>query len=126
MALLLFFGGVAALMAALGVYGLLSWAVALRKRELAIRLTLGAHPAGVGALVLSQSAVLMLGGLLGGLAVVALAESALTRVLFNVSPFDVASIASASGLLVTAALVACIPPAVRAMRQDPVEGLKAE
>ena len=59
MAILLFFGALAALLAALGVYGLFSWSVALRTRELAIRLTLGARPSSVGALVLGQSAVLV-------------------------------------------------------------------
>ena len=59
MTILLFFGGLAALLAALGVYGLFSWSVALRTRELAIRLTLGAKPSSVGALVIGQSAVLV-------------------------------------------------------------------
>jgi ABC-type lipoprotein release transport system permease subunit len=59
MTILLFFGGLAALLAALGVYGLFSWSVALRTRELAIRLTLGARPSSVGALVIGQSAVLV-------------------------------------------------------------------
>ena len=52
MTILVFFGALAALLAALGVYGLFSWTVALRRRELAIRLTLGARPAGVGGLIL--------------------------------------------------------------------------
>ena len=126
MVLLLFFGGLAALLAALGVYGLLSWAVTQRTRELAIRLTLGAQPATVGGLVLGQSAVLIAAGLLAGLAMVAAAERALTRVLFEVSPTDPASMAVAAGPLVGAALVACLPPALKAMRVNPVDGLRAE
>ena len=54
------------------------------------------------------------------------AESALTRVLYEVSPSDVVSTIGASGLLLLAALIACVPPALRAMRVDPVEGLRAE
>lgn len=70
MAILLFFGGLAALLAALGVYGLFSWSVALRTRELAIRLTLGAKPSSVGALVIGQSAVLVISGLVIGMVII--------------------------------------------------------
>jgi putative ABC transport system permease protein len=126
MTVLVFFGGLAGLLAALGVYGLFSWSVALRTRELAIRLTLGAKPSAVGALVMRQSAVLVVTGLVAGFAIVRLAESALARVVFGVSPTDAAAIASAGALLLLAALIACVPPALRAMRVDPVEGLRAE
>jgi putative ABC transport system permease protein len=126
MTILLFFGGLAALLAALGVYGLFSWSVALRTRELAIRLTLGARPASVGALVIGQSAVLVVSGLAVGLVIVRLAESVLAKVVFGVTTTDVAAIATASLLLLIAAIVACVPAAVRAMRVDPVEGLRAE
>jgi hypothetical protein len=126
MSILVVFGALAALLAGLGVYGLFSWSVALRTRELAIRLTLGAKPAAVGNLVVRQSVVLVVAGLVIGLAMVRLAEGVLSRVLFEVSPSDLASIAVASLVLLTAALVACIPPALRAMRVDPVVGLRAE
>jgi putative ABC transport system permease protein len=126
MTILLFFGGLAALLAALGVYGLFSWSVALRTRELAIRLTLGARPAAVGALVIRQSAVLVIAGLAIGMVIIRLAESALTRVLFGVTTSDAAALVTAGSFLLVAALVACVPPALRAMRVDPVEGLRAE
>ena len=126
MTILVFFGTLAGLLAALGVYGLFSWSVALRTRELAIRLTLGAKPLTVGGLVVRQSAALVGIGLVVGLVVVRAAESALTRVLYEVSPSDMGSTVGASGLLLAAALIACIPPALRAMRVDPVEGLRAE
>lgn len=126
MMILLFFGSLAALLAALGVYGLFSWSVALRTRELAIRLTLGARPVAVGGLVVRQSAVLVVLGLLVGFAIVRVAESVLQRVLFEVSPSDSGSTAAAGALLLAAAFVACIPPALRAMRVDPVEGLRVE
>jgi putative ABC transport system permease protein len=126
MTILLFFGGLAALLAALGVYGLFSWSVALRTRELAIRLTLGARPSSVGALVIGQSAVLVVVGLAVGLVIVRLAETALTRVVFGVTTTDALALASASALLLVAAIIACVPPALRAMRVDPVEGLRAE
>lgn len=126
MTILLFFGGLAALLAALGVYGLLSWSVALRTRELAIRLTLGAKPSTVGALVLGQSAVLVVAGLAVGLVFVRLAESALTRVVFGVTTTDALALVTASSLLLIAAVVACVPAALRAMRVNPVDGLRAE
>ena len=126
MTILVFFGALAALLAALGVYGLFSWSVALRTRELAIRLTLGAKPAAVGGLVVRQSVVLVASGLVIGLAIIRLAETALAQVLFGVTPSDVLSTVTASGVLLAAALIACIPPALRAMRVDPVMGLRAE
>ena len=126
MTILLFFGGLAALLAALGVYGLFSWSVALRTRELAIRLTLGARPFSVGIRVLRQSVVLIAAGLIVGLGIIRLAETALRRVLFEMSPRDPASLIAACVLLGVVALVACVPPALRALRVDPVDGLRAE
>lgn len=126
MTVLLFFGGLAALLAALGVYGLFSWSVALRTRELAIRLTLGAKPVAVGALVIRQSAVLVMTGLVIGMGIIRLAESALSRVLFGVTASDATALVTAASFLLIAALAACVPPALRAMRVDPVEGLRAE
>src|SRR5262245_11840905 len=67
MTTLTMFGALAAFLAALGVYGLFSWSVALRKRELAIRLTLGAKPSGVAAAVIRHCAVLAIVGLKAGL-----------------------------------------------------------
>jgi putative ABC transport system permease protein len=126
MTILLFFGALAALLAALGVYGLFSWSVALRTRELAIRLTLGAKPSSVGALVIGQSAVLVVSGLAIGLVIVRLAESALSRVVYGVTTTDAVALVTASSLLLIAALIACIPAALRAMRVNPVDGLRAE
>jgi putative ABC transport system permease protein len=126
MTLLVVFGGAAGLLAALGVYGLFSWSVALRTRELAIRLTLGEKPIDVGIRVVRQSLVLIAAGLVVGLTIIRLAEDALRRVLFDMSPRDPASLAAACVLLVAVALVACVPPALRALRVDPVDGLRAE
>jgi ABC-type lipoprotein release transport system permease subunit len=70
--------------------------------------------------------VLVAIGLVVGIVVIRAAETALTRVLYEVSPSDIGSTVGASGLLLVAALIACMPPALRAMRVDPVEGLRAE
>jgi predicted permease len=126
MTVLVFFGGLAAVLAAIGVYGLMAWSLALRTRELAIRITLGAPPARVGWLVVRQSALLMVAGLAVGLLLVRVGQRALATVLFGVSPTDLGSTAAASALLVGAALAACIAPAWQAMRVDPVEGLRVE
>jgi putative ABC transport system permease protein len=126
MMLLVFFGATAAFLAALGIYGLFSWSVAQRTRELAIRLTLGAQPVNVGASVVRQSLALVAIGLAVGFVIVRLSEAALTRVLFELSPHDPGSLAAAGALLLVIALAACVPPAMRAVRVDPVEGLRAE
>ncbi len=126
MALLVFFGALAGLLAALGVYGLFAWMVALRRRELAIRLTLGARPARIGLAVVGQGAWLAAAGLVLGGVLVQLARGALARVLFDVSPADAASTSAAALILLAATLVACVPAAMRAMRVDPIEGLRTE
>jgi predicted permease len=126
MAVLTFFGAIAAFLAALGVYGLFSWSVAMRSRELAIRLALGARPSALGRLVLVQSLVLVAVGLVSGLVVVRSAEGALSRVLFQVTPDDPGTALLASAVLLAAAVAACAPAARRAARVDPVEGLRAE
>jgi ABC-type antimicrobial peptide transport system permease subunit len=120
------FGVLAGFLAALGVYGLFSWSVALRQRELAIRLTLGARPSSVFVTVVRQSVVLAVIGLVGGWALVQAARDALATVLFGVTPDDMTSTITAGILLFLAAVVASLPAALRAMRVDPVEGLRAE
>jgi putative ABC transport system permease protein len=120
------FGALAAFLAALGVYGLFSWSVALHQRELAIRLTLGARPLSVAATVVRHSVALVVIGLIAGLALVQAARGALSTVLFGITPNDLTSIVIAATLLFVAALIASLPPAWRAMCVDPVEGLRAE
>jgi putative ABC transport system permease protein len=120
------FGALAAFLAALGVYGLFSWSVALRRRELAIRLTLGERPRSVGAAVVRRSAVLVVIGLTIGVALVQATRGLLSTVLFGVTPHDTTSVLTGAAVLFVAALVASLPPAWRAMLVDPVEGLRAE
>lgn len=120
------FGALAAFLAALGVYGLFSWSVALRRRDLAIRMTLGARPSSIAAAVVRHSLILALVGLVIGLILVQAARGALTTVLFGVTTTDLPSGAAAAALLFAAALLASLPPAWRAMRVDPVENLRAD
>ena len=91
------FGALAGFLAALGVYGLFSWSVALRRRELAIRLTLGARPAGVGASVLRRSLVLVAIGIVLGLALVQAGRGLLSAVLFGVTAHDATSLVERRG-----------------------------
>ena len=126
MSVLIFFSALAGVLAALGVYGLFSWSVALRRRELAIRLTLGAQPRRIGVAVLRQAAILTVVGLAAGLAIVQLANSTLARVLFDTSPRDAASAATAIAVLFVASIAACALPAWRATRVNPVDGLRNE
>jgi len=126
MATLSAFGVLAAILASLGVYGLFSWSVASQRRELAIRLTLGARPARIGAVVLEQGVLLVTIGLTCGWLIVHAARGPLATLLFRVSPDDPASTMMAAGLLTAPSLAACVPAARRAMRVNPVEGLRSE
>jgi ABC-type antimicrobial peptide transport system permease subunit len=126
MLLLLAFGGLALLLAAVGVYGVMAYAVSQRTRELGIRLALGARPGTVRALVLGEGMLLAgLGiglGLVGALALGRL----LVGLLYGVTPTDPRVLAAVCLLLAGASVVACLVPAVRATRVNPVDALRSE
>jgi putative ABC transport system permease protein len=126
MLLLLAFGGLALALAGVGVYGVLAYTVSQRTRELGIRVALGASAGAVRALVLLQGLGVALVGLALGL-VGALGLSRLLRaVLYDVSPTDPLALAVAAGVLGGVAAIACLIPAVRATRVNPVEALRSE
>jgi putative ABC transport system permease protein len=120
------FAGSALLLAALGIFGVMSYAVAQREREIGIRVALGAHPRDVLRLVLSGAAGLAtLGvglGLLGSLAL----SRILASLLFNLSPTDPLTFACVALALATTALLASALPALRATRVDPLVALRSE
>ena len=124
MAVLSTFAILTGLLAAIGVYGLMAWTVNERRRELAIRLALGAQPASLARLVTSHGLGLAAAGVIIGLTAAQLARGLLQTVLFRTSTTDAASIAGAAGLLIAAAALACFAPARRAARVAPIEGLK--
>jgi len=126
MAVLLAFAALTSLLAAIGVYGLLACIVNDRRRELAIRLALGARPASLARLVTSHGLILAAGGIGAGLAIAQIARGLLTAVLFQTRTTDAAAAAATGGLLFAAAAVACLAPALRAARVAPLEGLKSE
>jgi putative ABC transport system permease protein len=125
-ALLTGFALLAALLALVGVYGLLSFAVSRRVRELGVRMALGAGRARVLRLVLRQSAVLVIFGLAGGVALAVAVSRLLRTLLFGVRPDDPLTIAGMAAAIALAAFVASLPPALRAARIDPVVALREE
>jgi predicted permease len=120
------FGALSLLLAAVGIYGMLSFLVAQRTREIGVRIALGARPAGILALVLGQGArLLALGlglGLAGGLAL----RRLLSAVLFGVSATDPPTLAGAVAVLSAVTILACYLPARRASAIDPLAALRHE
>src|SRR5580704_15217703 len=112
--------------AVLGVVGVTSYLVALRSREIGVRMAVGARPADIMKMVLGQSFVLVAMGIVAGL----LGAFALTRVLegllFGVKPTDPFTFATVAGALAISSLVACLGPARRASKVDPIVALRAE
>ena len=126
MALIALFGVLALVLSAVGVYGVLSLVVAERRREMGIRLALGASPGGLVALVLHQAAVLASLGVAGGVAIALLLSPLLSDQLFAVTAADPATIAAVAGTLLIVALTAALIPAMRVLRVDPVSTLRVE
>jgi putative ABC transport system permease protein len=123
-AVLTTFAVLTGLLAAIGVYGLLAWTVSERRRELAIRLALGAQPGALAILVTRQGLGLAAGGVALGLVGAQLASGVLQSVLFQTRTTDVAAMAGAATVLLVAAAAACLGPARRAARVSPVEGMR--
>jgi putative ABC transport system permease protein len=120
------FAAITAVLAAVGVYGLLACMVNERRRELAIRLALGAQPGTLARLVTAQGLGLALVGVGVGLAGAQVAGGWLEDVLFQTRTTDGVAMTATAGILLGAAMLACLAPARRAARVAPSEGLKAE
>lgn len=120
------FGGLAALLAALGLYGVLSYGVASRRREFGVRLALGAEPGDVMRQVMTGAARLFAIGAVLGLAVGALLNRIMSSVLYDVAALDLPTFGGVLLLLAAVAAVATWLPARRATRVDPVATLRAE
>jgi predicted permease len=126
MALMGVFAGLALVLAALGVYSIMAYAVIGRTRELGIRAALGAERGRIVALVLRQAVGTTLAGAAAGLFVAALATRYLASLLVGVTAHDVPTFVAAAVVLVAVALLACLLPARTATRVQPVEALRAE
>jgi predicted permease len=120
------FGGVALLLASLGVYGVVSYTVAQRTGELGIRLALGANPKEIGRLVLRQGMTPVIQGLGVGLVVALALGRIIDSLLFGVSAHDPLTIGPVIVLLASVAVFACWVPARRTMRIDPIQALRYE
>jgi predicted permease len=126
MVLLSVFAALALLLAATGIYGLLSFVVAQRTQEIGVRRALGAGQAAILRLVLGQGMKLVLGGLAIGLAGFLALRGVLRGLLFDVSSVDPVAVASVLALLLAVALAACYLPARRATVVDPAVALRSE
>ncbi len=122
--LLTLFGLVALTLACIGLYGLMSYSVNQRRREIGVRMALGARRANVLSLVLRQGMSLVAAGLILGFAANLLCGRLLERLLYGVSPADPLSFAAAAGVLLLIAFCACYLPARRASRLDPLAALR--
>jgi predicted permease len=118
------FAGLALVLAALGVYGVVAYGVTQRMHEMGIRIALGARPSAVARLVISQSAVWWGSGLLVGLALAAASTRVLESLVYGVSVRDAPTFAGVALLLGCAALLASAVPAVRASRADPTSAFR--
>jgi predicted permease len=125
-ALLSIFGGLALLLAMIGVYGVMSYSVAQRAQELGIRMALGAQASDVLLLVLRQGIALAAGGTALGVLLALLLGQVVSTLLFGISGRDPLTLAGVSLILTTIALLACYIPARRAARVDPLVALRYE
>jgi putative ABC transport system permease protein len=120
------FAGVSALLALVGVYGVIAYAVRRREREIAVRLAIGAAPSQVTRLFVRQGGVILLYGLAVGLVGVLIGGRVIESQLFGVTPRDPIALAGASAAFACAGLVAIWWPARRAGATDPAAALRAE
>jgi predicted permease len=126
MLLLSAFAAVAALLAAIGVYGVLAYLVSQRTQEIGVRLAIGAAPGDVARLFLREGARLTVIGLAAGFAGAAAAARALSALLFGVTATDPATFGAVAGALALVALAAAYFPARRASRVDPMTALRTD
>jgi putative ABC transport system permease protein len=119
-------GVVVLFLAAIGVYGVTSYSVTRRTREIGVRMALGAGHADVMRLVVRQGIMLTAAGVALGLAAAAAGTPLIRSLLLGVSPFDPVAFAGAALLFGTVSLAASYLPARRAMRVDPMIALRAE
>ena len=122
--LLATFAGLALVLASVGVYGVVSFGVAQRTREIGLRMALGAGAASVQGMVLKQGLRLVAAGLATGLVLALAAARFLESLLFGVSGRDPLTFAVVPLVLAGVALLACLLPARRAMRLDPIAALR--
>lgn len=112
--------------AAVGLFGVLSYSVAQRSREIGVRTALGARTIDVVLLVLKSGAAITAAGLIAGLVSAALLVKSLSAILYGIRPFDPVTFIAVPVMLAIAAALACLAPARRAARVDPLRALRSE
>jgi len=120
------FGGAALLLAAIGLFGLLTRAVNERRREIGVRIAVGAKPGDVVRLVMREGGLLVAGGLLAGVPAALAAGQLIRAQLYGVGPSDPHVFVLVSAVLSSVACGAMVLPAIRASRTDPISTLRAE
>jgi predicted permease len=121
-----FFGILAGLLAAVGLYGVVSYIVARRKNEIGIRLALGSRPGQVVGMMMREAALMLVIGTILGLALALASGRAANSLLYGVTAYDPLMLGSAWALLAAIAALASFIPAIRAARLDPMEALRHE
>ena len=120
------FGAVALVLSALGIYGVLAYAVTLRRKEIGVRMALGASRQRVTGLVMRQAGAMVMLGLVPGVAGAWAAGYAVRSFLFGVKILDPATLAAVGAVLLTVSVVAAFVPALRAAMVNPIEALRFE
>jgi predicted permease len=126
MQLMAAFALLALTLAAVGVYGVMAYSVAARTREIGVRVALGARPGNVFGMILRQGLAPAIVGLTVGLAAAAALGKVLTSLLYEVAPTDTLTFVAVAVLLISVTIIACLVPARRAVRVDPLEALRSE
>ncbi|MGA2131431.1 MAG: ADOP family duplicated permease [Bryobacteraceae bacterium] len=124
--LAVFFAVVALLLAAIGLYGVLDYSVVERRREIGIRIAIGAQAGDVARRVTAEAFAMVLIGALAGIALGTTAASYIETLLYGVKPGDVSAITLPALTILTAALLAAVPAVIRAVRIDPAAMLREE
>jgi ABC-type antimicrobial peptide transport system permease subunit len=120
------FGSIALILSLLGIYGTVGYSVAMRTKEIGIRLALGAKPSQILHWILNQGMMITGVGLAAGLLLSFLATRLLSKFLYGISAFDLPTFFGVLLVLSIAAIVACYLPARRALRIDPASALRNE
>jgi putative ABC transport system permease protein len=126
LSLLAIFASLALLLSAAGVYGVMSYAVSQRQREIGIRMALGARASNVTRMILSEAGALATIGLVVGLVAAALLTRVLSSMVYGVGTHDPVTFVAVSGLLASVALAASLVPALRAARIDPLQAMRVD